>query len=97
MHFTLACEAEETPFLGQYHFGSPRDRALYVPLEVSVGSTRDLSAGIPSAGGALIDLVTFGQSQLRNWSACLKAGALLLTGLRENITLWEIAPLPVPT
>jgi HK97 family phage major capsid protein len=44
----------------------------------------------------LIGQLTFGESPLRNWSACLKAGALMLTGLRENVTLWEISPLQVP-
>jgi hypothetical protein len=96
MHFALAREAEENKFLEAYRFGNSRDRALYVPLEVFVGSTRDLATSPASAGGALIGLITAGDSPLRNWSACLKAGALMLTGLRENVTLWEISPLQVP-
>ena len=95
-HFRLAREAEENKFLEAYRFGNPRDRALYVPLEVFVGATRDLATSPSSAGGALIGLITAGESPLRNWSACLKAGALMLTGLRENVTLWEISPLQVP-
>jgi hypothetical protein len=95
-HFRLAREAEEAPLLAAYRFGNPRDRALYCPIETFVGATRDLATASASAGGALIGLVTFGESPLRNWSACLRAGALMLSGLRENVTLWEISPLQVP-
>jgi hypothetical protein len=89
VHFSLAREAEENAFLNVYRAGNPRDRSVYVPLEVFVGATRDPSAGIPSAGGALVGLITAGESPLRNWSMCLRAGALVISGLRENIVLWD--------
>jgi hypothetical protein len=80
-HFRLAREAEENKYLSGYSFGNSRDRALFCPLETFLGSTRDLATSPASAGGALIGLVTFGESPLRNWSACLRAGALLVSGL----------------
>jgi HK97 family phage major capsid protein len=82
--------------LATYRFGNSRDRTLYAPAEIFLGATRDLATAPASAGGALVGLITAGESPLRNWSACLKSGALMLTGLRENVTLWEISPLQTP-
>src|SRR5215469_6716145 len=72
-HFRLARENEATPFLDAYRAGNPRDRTLFAPLEVFLGSSRDLSAGIFGSGGALVGLQTFGRSDLQNWSACLRS------------------------
>ena len=70
-------------------------QTLYAPLSVI---HRDLSVtGGPSVGGVLVGLKTFGRSDLASWSAVIDSGALLLTGLRENATLWQISTLPAPT
>ena len=43
-----------------------------------------------------IGLETFGVSNLLTWSACLRAGATVLSGLSRNANLWSIGTLPVP-
>jgi hypothetical protein len=40
--------------------------------------------------------LTLGVSNLQTWSACLRAGATILTDLSRNSTLWSIGTLPAP-
>jgi Phage capsid family len=59
---------------------------------------RDLSVtGGPSTGGAFVGLKTYGRSDLANWSAVVAAGALVISGLRESATFFQISSLPQPT
>lgn len=68
--------------------GNARDLTLNAPVELF---TRQITtAGFP------IGTETFGSSNLLTWSACLRAGATLVTGLSRNATLWSIGALPVP-
>jgi hypothetical protein len=68
-----------------------RDQSLYVPMDLFAASTRQVTtAGFP------IGLETFGASNLRTWSACLRADAGMLTGLQRNCNVWAIGALPVP-
>jgi hypothetical protein len=66
-----------------------RDHALFVPVELF---TRQISV----SGGFPIGTWTEGISNLLTWSACLRAGATVLTGLSRNTNLWEIGALPTP-
>ena len=89
-HYTLEREAEST--LNEFEWlrgGNTRDLTLNVPAEFFV---RQIVAG----GSPLIGVETFGVSNLLTWSACLRAGATVLTGLSRNSTLWSIGTLPVP-
>jgi Phage capsid family len=91
VHFELEREAESS--LNDYKWmrgANARDIGLNVPIELF---TRQLVAG----GSPLVGVQTFGVSNLLTWSACLRAGASVLTGLRGNTTLWSIGQLPVPT
>lgn len=73
---------------GKYH-------SLYVPLSVV---QRDLSVtGGPAAGASLLGIRTFGRSDLATWSAVIDSGAILATGLKDNVTFWQISTLPLPT
>jgi hypothetical protein len=71
------------------HFANARDQALFCPLELF--TTRQVTVqNFP------IGIETFGVSNLLTWSACLPAGATVLTGLSRNVNLWQIGQLPVP-
>jgi hypothetical protein len=89
VHFELQREAESC--LNEFRWmrgANGRDIGLNVPLEYF---TRQVTvAGFP------IGVETFGISNLLTWSACLRAGATVLTGLSRNSTLWSIGTLPVP-
>lgn len=88
-HYTLEREAESG--LNEFKWlrgGNTRDLTLNVPVEFF---TRQITvAGFP------IGVETFGASNLLTWSACLRAGATILSGLSRNSTLWSIGTLPVP-
>jgi Phage capsid family len=89
-HFELEREAESSLNDFRWMRGSnKRDIGLNVPVELF---TRQLVAG----SSPLVGVQTFGISNLLTWSACLRAGATILTGLRGNTTLWSIGQLPVP-
>ena len=67
-------------------------KALHVPLGML---KRDV--GVGSAGGAsLVGQRLERVSDLLSWSACVQAGALILTNLRENISLARTSKLPEP-
>jgi hypothetical protein len=87
-HFELQREAEAMPEHAWLHTNNARDTALQVPIELF---TRQLTtAAFP------IGIETFGVSNLLTWSAVLRAGATILSGLSRNVNLWSIGALPVP-
>jgi Phage capsid family len=89
-HYQLEREAESALKESAWMRGAagPRDIALNVPVELF---TRQITtAAFP------IGIETFGVSNLLTWSACLRAGATVLSGLQGNATLWSIGTLPVP-
>ena len=87
-HFALRREAEEGGEHAWLHGGNARDMPLFVPIELF---TRQLTTG-----GFPIGVWGEGISNLLTWSACLRAGATVLTGLSRNANLWSIGQLPVP-
>jgi hypothetical protein len=90
VHYELEREYESSLNDFKWMRGSnKRDIGLNVPVEYFV---RQLVAG----GSPLVGVQTFGVSNLLTWSACLRAGATVLIGLRGNATLWSIGTLPTP-
>ena len=53
-----------------------------------------VSAG--GSGGALLGVRTYGRSDLANWSAMIKAGALVVSGLKDRVVFWQVSTLPTP-
>lgn len=95
-HFAaLRAFDNETRELAKFRAGNARDMELRVPLEEIM--SRDLGATVPGLGAGLIGVKTYGRSDLLSWSVCARAGALFLTGLDANATLWQIGTLPVPS
>ena len=69
--------------------------SLYVPFNLL---HRDLSVtGGPSTGSVFVGLKTYGRSDLANFSAVVDAGAVVVTGLKENATFWQVSSLATPT
>lgn len=64
---------------------------LHVPFE---GLRRDVSAG--NTGASLIGEEKQLVSPLLTWSAAVQAGATVLEGLRENVSLARVSKLPEP-
>jgi Phage capsid family len=94
-HFETVRAIQSSPEMAGRTMPEGAYHSLYVPLSVV---HRDLSvSGGPSTGAALVGLRTFGRSDLATWSAVINAGALLVTGLRENATFWQISTLPLPS
>jgi Phage capsid family len=88
-HFALerAAESDGNEFRW-LRGGNERDLTLNVPVELF---TRQITtAGFP------IGIQTAGISNLQTWSACLRAGATVLSGLSRNATVWSIGTLPTP-
>jgi Phage capsid family len=65
-------------------------KTLHVPL------TRDLAAGAPSTGGALVGEEKIIDSPLLSWSAAIRAGATVLRGLDKNVSLSRVSALARP-
>jgi hypothetical protein len=87
VHFELEREAESSLNDFKWMRGqNARDIGLNVPVELFL---RQLTVpGFP------IGIETFGVSNLLTWSACARAGAGFLTGLRGNATLCRSANFP---
>lgn len=92
LHYEFSRELESMTQIKWMDTANARDQALFVPLDLFTGQTRQLSV----TGGFPIGLETAGISNLRTWSACLRAGANILSGLSRNVNLWSIGALPVP-
>jgi hypothetical protein len=89
VHFELEREAESSLNDFKWMRGqNARDIGLNVPVELFLRQV--------TVPGFPIGIETFGVSNLLTWSACARAGAGFLTGLRGNATLWSIGALPVP-
>jgi hypothetical protein len=88
-HYASQREFEGMPEHKWRSSANARDHALYVPVETFLA--RQLTTSTFPIG-----IETFGVSNLLTWSACLRAGATVLTGLSRNINLWEIGQLPTP-
>jgi hypothetical protein len=94
-HFELLRALESSRAMRGTIMPGGKFHSLYAPLSVI---HRDLSVtGGPSSGGVLVGLKTFGRTDLASWSAVIDSGALLVTGLRENATFWQVSTLPVPS
>jgi hypothetical protein len=88
VHYELAREFEGMSEFKWLRGGNPRDITLYVPVEFF---TRQITTAAFPLGTE-----TFGVSNLLTWSACLRAGATVLSGLSRNANLWSIGQLPTP-
>ena len=89
-HFATMREREKDPSLAGLALGARPGRSLHIPLsglrEVTVGGT--VGATVGRRLERVVDLL--------EWSACVRAGANILTGLSANVGLARTTRLPQP-